>query len=161
MTIGHIVGCAKDSSLDKLFNMLNTWYMEREGIYTNVTFVEVQTVQVNQKLKCVFFFFRRLDTSSDRTDSAVDKQPQSRHFKEVCEHRDAANFLRHARREDCRREREDGRIVDGAVVRDYTGYGSRYSAKLDCDHEYSEHCVGISFVDNEGTGGKRCVYGCN
>ncbi|OXU22910.1 hypothetical protein TSAR_016170 [Trichomalopsis sarcophagae] len=30
VTIGHIVGCAKESSLDKLFNMLNTWYMERE-----------------------------------------------------------------------------------------------------------------------------------
>ncbi|XP_058794814.1 proteasome adapter and scaffold protein ECM29 isoform X2 [Phymastichus coffea] len=30
ITIGHIVGCAKESSLEKLFNMLNTWYMERE-----------------------------------------------------------------------------------------------------------------------------------
>ncbi|XP_011685024.1 PREDICTED: proteasome-associated protein ECM29 homolog [Wasmannia auropunctata] len=28
--IGHIVGSAKDSSLDKLFNTLNTWYLERE-----------------------------------------------------------------------------------------------------------------------------------
>lgn len=31
VTIGHIVGSAKDSSLDKLFNTLNTWYLEREG----------------------------------------------------------------------------------------------------------------------------------
>ncbi|XP_012280899.1 proteasome-associated protein ECM29 homolog isoform X2 [Orussus abietinus] len=30
VTIGHIVGSAKESSLEKLFNMLNTWYMERE-----------------------------------------------------------------------------------------------------------------------------------
>lgn len=30
VTIGHIVGSAKDSSLEKLFNTLNTWYMERE-----------------------------------------------------------------------------------------------------------------------------------
>lgn len=29
--IGHIVGCAKDSSLEKLFNMLNKTYMEQEG----------------------------------------------------------------------------------------------------------------------------------
>lgn len=30
VSIGHIVGSAKDSSLDKLFNTLNTWYLERE-----------------------------------------------------------------------------------------------------------------------------------
>ncbi|XP_011343237.1 proteasome adapter and scaffold protein ECM29 isoform X2 [Ooceraea biroi] len=30
VTIGHIVGSAKDSSLEKLFNTLNTWYLERE-----------------------------------------------------------------------------------------------------------------------------------
>ncbi|XP_018049516.1 PREDICTED: proteasome-associated protein ECM29 homolog [Atta colombica] len=30
ISIGHIVGSAKDSSLDKLFNTLNTWYLERE-----------------------------------------------------------------------------------------------------------------------------------
>ncbi|XP_012233833.1 proteasome adapter and scaffold protein ECM29 [Linepithema humile] len=30
VSIGHIVGSAKDSSLDKLFNSLNTWYLERE-----------------------------------------------------------------------------------------------------------------------------------
>ncbi|XP_015114658.1 proteasome adapter and scaffold protein ECM29 [Diachasma alloeum] len=30
VTIGHVVGSAKDSSLEKLFNTLNTWYMERE-----------------------------------------------------------------------------------------------------------------------------------
>ncbi|KAK0081163.1 hypothetical protein PV325_012689 [Microctonus aethiopoides] len=30
VTIGHIVGSAKDSSLEKLFKTLNTWYMERE-----------------------------------------------------------------------------------------------------------------------------------
>ncbi|KAG7212048.1 hypothetical protein KM043_012404 [Ampulex compressa] len=28
--IGHMVGSAKDTSLEKLFNTLNTWYMERE-----------------------------------------------------------------------------------------------------------------------------------
>lgn len=31
VSIGHIAGSAKDSSLDKLFNTLNTWYLEREG----------------------------------------------------------------------------------------------------------------------------------
>ncbi|XP_032663557.1 proteasome adapter and scaffold protein ECM29 [Odontomachus brunneus] len=30
ISIGHVVGSAKDSSLDKLFNTLNTWYLERE-----------------------------------------------------------------------------------------------------------------------------------
>ncbi|XP_012265500.2 proteasome adapter and scaffold protein ECM29 [Athalia rosae] len=30
ITIGHVVGSAKGSSLEKLFAMLNTWYMERE-----------------------------------------------------------------------------------------------------------------------------------
>ncbi|XP_046742819.1 proteasome adapter and scaffold protein ECM29 [Diprion similis] len=30
VTIGHVVGSAKESSLEKLFTMLNTWYMERE-----------------------------------------------------------------------------------------------------------------------------------
>ncbi|XP_011307486.1 proteasome-associated protein ECM29 homolog [Fopius arisanus] len=30
VTIGHVVGSAKDSSLEKLFNTLNTWYMEKE-----------------------------------------------------------------------------------------------------------------------------------
>ncbi|KAH0956005.1 hypothetical protein HN011_009526 [Eciton burchellii] len=30
VSIGHIVGSAKDSSLEKLFNTLNTWYLERE-----------------------------------------------------------------------------------------------------------------------------------
>lgn len=29
ISIGHIVGSAKESSLEKLFKMLNTWYMER------------------------------------------------------------------------------------------------------------------------------------
>ncbi|XP_033222326.1 proteasome adapter and scaffold protein ECM29 [Belonocnema kinseyi] len=29
-TIGHVVGCAKDSSVEKLLNTLNKWYMERE-----------------------------------------------------------------------------------------------------------------------------------
>lgn len=29
-TIGHVVGCAKDSSVQKLLNTLNKWYMERE-----------------------------------------------------------------------------------------------------------------------------------
>lgn len=33
VSIGHIVGSAKDSSLDKLFNTLNTWYLEREGTF--------------------------------------------------------------------------------------------------------------------------------
>ncbi|CAB0039641.1 unnamed protein product, partial [Trichogramma brassicae] len=33
-TIGHIVGCAKDSSLEKLFNMLNTWYSEKKTVPT-------------------------------------------------------------------------------------------------------------------------------
>ena len=32
-TIGHVVGCAKDSSVEKLLNTLNKWYMEREGIF--------------------------------------------------------------------------------------------------------------------------------
>lgn len=32
VSIGHIVGSAKDSNMDKLFNTLNTWYLEREGI---------------------------------------------------------------------------------------------------------------------------------
>lgn len=31
VSIGHIVGSAKESSLEKLFNTLNTWYLEREG----------------------------------------------------------------------------------------------------------------------------------
>uniref|UniRef100_A0ABD2WFD9 TOG domain-containing protein n=1 Tax=Trichogramma kaykai TaxID=54128 RepID=A0ABD2WFD9_9HYME len=35
-TIGHIVGCAKDSSLEKLFNMLNTWYSEKEDDATRL-----------------------------------------------------------------------------------------------------------------------------
>ncbi|XP_014217029.1 proteasome-associated protein ECM29 homolog [Copidosoma floridanum] len=30
VTIGHIIGCAKESSQDKLFKLLNTWYIERE-----------------------------------------------------------------------------------------------------------------------------------
>lgn len=30
IAIGHIVGSAKESSLEKLFKMLNTWYMERD-----------------------------------------------------------------------------------------------------------------------------------
>lgn len=30
VSIGHIVGSAKDSNMDKLFNTLNTWYLERE-----------------------------------------------------------------------------------------------------------------------------------
>jgi len=34
VSIGHIVGSAKDSSLEKLFNTLNTWYLEREGTFT-------------------------------------------------------------------------------------------------------------------------------
>ncbi|KAJ8667078.1 hypothetical protein QAD02_008740 [Eretmocerus hayati] len=29
-TIGHIVGCAKEASLEKMFNTLNSWYTERE-----------------------------------------------------------------------------------------------------------------------------------
>ncbi|XP_008560300.1 proteasome adapter and scaffold protein ECM29 [Microplitis demolitor] len=30
VTIGHIIGSAKDSSIEKIFNTLNTWYNERE-----------------------------------------------------------------------------------------------------------------------------------
>ncbi|CAD6237411.1 GSCOCG00002299001-RA-CDS [Cotesia congregata] len=30
VTIGHIIGSAKDSSVEKIFNTLNTWYNERE-----------------------------------------------------------------------------------------------------------------------------------
>lgn len=33
IAIGHVVGSAKESSLEKLFNTLNTWYMEKEGMY--------------------------------------------------------------------------------------------------------------------------------
>ncbi|XP_011494527.1 PREDICTED: proteasome-associated protein ECM29 homolog [Ceratosolen solmsi marchali] len=43
VTIGYIVGCAKESSLDKLFNMLNTWYMERED--DSIRLVIGQTLQ--------------------------------------------------------------------------------------------------------------------
>lgn len=37
IAIGHIVGSAKESSLDKLFKTLNTWYMER-GLYERICY---------------------------------------------------------------------------------------------------------------------------
>jgi proteasome component ECM29 len=31
VTIGHLVSTAKDSSLEKLFAKIRTWYFEKEG----------------------------------------------------------------------------------------------------------------------------------
>lgn len=31
VTIGHLVSTAKDSSLEKLFAKIRTWYLEKEG----------------------------------------------------------------------------------------------------------------------------------
>ncbi|KAF7987486.1 hypothetical protein HCN44_003248 [Aphidius gifuensis] len=43
ITIGHIVGSAKDTHLDKLFNTLNKWYMERED--DSIRYAIGQTLQ--------------------------------------------------------------------------------------------------------------------
>ena len=36
VAIGHIVGSAKESSLEKLFKTLNTWYMEQGVHYVTI-----------------------------------------------------------------------------------------------------------------------------
>lgn len=34
--LGHLIGCAKDSSIEKLLTNLDDWYMSREGKICNV-----------------------------------------------------------------------------------------------------------------------------
>lgn len=39
--IGHVVKSAKESSIEKLFKTLNTWYMEKEGLLINYNFLPI------------------------------------------------------------------------------------------------------------------------
>lgn len=44
--IGHIVGSAKESSLEKLFKTLNTWYMERGVHYIINLFKDCEVIEL-------------------------------------------------------------------------------------------------------------------
>lgn len=49
VAIGHIVGSAKESSLEKLFKTLNTWYMERGVHYIIIRFKNYKTYRIHRK----------------------------------------------------------------------------------------------------------------
>lgn len=44
--IGHIVGSAKESRLEKLFKTLNTWYMERGVHYIINLFKDCKVIEL-------------------------------------------------------------------------------------------------------------------